>query len=254
MNVVVCENVNEMGRRAAEDAAARLRTTIAERGAANLLVATGTSQFEVLAALVAAEGIDWSNVTGFHLDEYLGLPASHPASFRRYLKERLVDRVPLAAFHYIDGEADPQTECRRVGELIRRHPIDVACVGIGENGHLAFNDPPADFATDEPYIVVNLDDACRRQQFGEGWFPTFDAVPSRAISMSIRQIMKSRKIICSVPDKRKAVAVRDALKGPITPQVPASILQTHPAATIYLDPPAVELLQRGYGTRSVPTT
>ncbi len=207
-----------------------------------MVVATGASQFEVLAALVAAEGIDWPSVTGFHLDEYLGLPMSHPASFRRYLKERLVDHVPLAAFHYIDGEADAAAECRRVGDLIRRHPIDVALVGIGENGHLAFNDPPADFKIDEPYIIVDLDDACRRQQFGEGWFPTFDAVPTRAISMSIRQIMRSRAIICSVPDRRKAEAVRAALEGPVTPQVPASILQQHPNAMIYLDPPAAELL------------
>jgi glucosamine-6-phosphate deaminase len=244
MNIVVCDNVKDMGRRAAADAAARLRKTIAERGAANLLVATGASQFEVLAALVAAEGVDWPKITGFHLDEYLGLPATHPASFRRYLKERLVDRVPMGAFHYIDGEADPAAECRRVGELIRRHPIDVALVGIGENGHLAFNDPPADFETEEPYIVVKLDDACRRQQFGEGWFPTFDAVPERAISMSIRQIMKSRAILCSVPDRRKATAVRAALEGPVVPDVPASILQQHSDATIYLDPPAAELLQR----------
>jgi glucosamine-6-phosphate deaminase len=213
MNIVVCDNVKVMGRRAAADAAERLRRSIAERGAANLLVATGASQFEVLAALVAAEGVDWPKITGFHLDEYLGLPATHPASFRRYLKERLVDRVPLGAFHYIDGEADPVAECRRVGELVPHHPIDVALVGIGENGHLAFNDPPADFETEEPYIVVKLDDACRRQQFGEGWFPTFDAVPDRAISMSIRQIMKSRAILCSVPDRRKATAVR-ALEGP----------------------------------------
>jgi glucosamine-6-phosphate deaminase len=233
-----------MGRRAAADAAARLKSAIAERGAANLVIATGASQFEVLAALVAADGIDWPRVTGFHLDEYLELPMSHPASFRRYLKDRLVDCVSLAAFHYIDGDADSAAECHRVGELIRRHPIDVALVGIGENGHLAFNDPPADFNTDEPYIVVDLDDACRRQQFGEGWFPTFDAVPSRAISMSIRQIMRSRAIVCSVPDRRKAEAVRAALEGPVTPQVPASILQQHPNATIYLDPPAAELLEQ----------
>lgn len=242
MKIEICQSVKEMGRRAAGDAAARLRGAIADRGAANMVVATGASQFEVLAALVAAEGIDWPSVTGFHLDEYLGLPMSHPASFRRYLKERLVDHVPLAAFHYIDGEADAAAECRRVGDLIRRHPIDVALVGIGENGHLAFNDPPADFKIDEPYIIVDLDDACRRQQFGEGWFPTFDAVPTRAISMSIRQIMRSRAIICSVPDRRKAEAVRAALEGPVTPQVPASILQQHPNAMIYLDPPAAELL------------
>ena len=244
MKIEICESVKEMGRRAAADVAGRLRRAIADRGAANLVVATGASQFEVLAALVAAEGVDWPRVTGFHLDEYLGLPMSHPASFRRYLNERLVDHVPLAAFHYIDGEADAAAECRRVGDLIRRHPIDVALVGIGENGHLAFNDPPADFQTDEPYIIVNLDDACRRQQFGEGWFPTFDAVPTRAISMSIRQIMRSRAIVCSVPDRRKAQAVRAALEGPVTPQVPASILQQHRDATIYLDPPAAELLQQ----------
>jgi glucosamine-6-phosphate deaminase len=250
MNVLICESVKEMGRRAAGDAVARLRAAIAERGAANLVVATGASQFEVLAALVASEGIDWSRVTGFHLDEYLGLPMSHPASFRRYLKERLVDHVPLGAFHYIDGEADPVSECRHVGELIRRHPIDVAMLGIGENGHLAFNDPPADFETDEPYIVVALDDACRRQQFGEGWFPTFDAVPTQAISMSIRQIMRSRSIICSVPDQRKAEAVRAALEGPVTPQVPASILQQHADATIYLDPPAASLMTNVEGRMS----
>lgn len=244
MKIEICENVQAMGRRAADDAAARLRVVIADRGVANLVVATGASQFEVLAALVAADGIDWPRVTGFHLDEYLGLPMSHPASFRRYLRERLVNQVPLAAFHYIDGEADAAAECRRVGDLLCSHPIDVALVGIGENGHLAFNDPPADFQTDEPYIVVNLDDACRRQQFGEGWFPTFDAVPTRAISMSIRQIMRSRAIVCSVPDRRKAEAVRAALEGPVTPQVPASILQQHPNATIYLDPPAAELLHK----------
>ncbi|HEV2973210.1 MAG TPA: glucosamine-6-phosphate deaminase [Pirellulales bacterium] len=243
MNVVVCESVKELGRRAAVDAAARLSAAIAERGAANMIAATGASQFEVLAALVTAERLDWPKVTGFHLDEYLGLPASHAASFRRYLKERLVDRAPFRAFHYIDGEADAVEECRRVGELIGRNPIDVALVGIGENGHLAFNDPPADFDTEEPYLVVNLDDACRRQQFGEGWFPTFDAVPSRAISMSIRQIMKSQAIVCSVPDRRKAEAVCAALEGPVTPLVPASILQRHPCAKIYLDPPAAELLR-----------
>ena len=173
--------------------------------------------------------IAWNRVTGFHLDEYVGLPIAHPASFRGYLWQRFVSRLPLplAAFHFLDGEGDPQAECRRVGEIIRRHPIDVAFVGIGENGHLAFNDPPADFETEEPYLVVELDDACRRQQLGEGWFPTFDDVPQQAISMSVRQIMKSRAIICTVPDERKAEAVRNAVEGEVTPQVPASILQRH---------------------------
>jgi glucosamine-6-phosphate deaminase len=242
MNIKICDNVQDMGRQAAADAAERIRAAIRERGAANIVVATGASQFEVLAALVADKEIDWPKVTGFHLDEYLGLPMSHPASFRRYLKERFVQNVPLRAFHYVDGEADPQAECRRLGKLIAEHPIDVALVGIGENCHLAFNDPPADFDTDEPFIVVELDDACRQQQFGEGWFPTFDAVPTRAISMSIRQIMKSAAIVCSVPDRRKAAAVRAAIEGEVKPQAPASILQRHSCATIYLDPPAVELL------------
>ncbi len=242
MNIVICQDAKEMGERAAADAAARICRAIQERGRAGIIFATGASQFETLAALAAAPGIDWSKVVGFHLDEYLGVPMSHPASFRRYLKERFVDRVALRDFHYIDGQSDPHAECRRVGNLIRHSPIDVALVGIGENGHLAFNDPPADFQTEEPYLVVELDEACRRQQLGEGWFPTLDAVPRQAISMSIRQIMKSQAIVCSVPDLRKAQAVHDAVQGPVTPQAPASILQQHDATTIYLDPPAASLL------------
>jgi glucosamine-6-phosphate deaminase len=244
MEVRLCRDVKTLGRCAAADAASHISRAIEHRGHARVIVATGTSQFEGLAALVAAEGIDWSKVVGFHLDEYLGLPTTHPASFRRYLEERLVDRVGLRAFHYIDGEAEPEEECRRVGELVAAGPIDVALIGIGENGHLAFNDPPADFETERPYLVVDLDEACRRQQLGEGWFPTLDDVPRRAISMSIRQIMKSEAIVCSVPDRRKAEAVRAAVEGPVTPQVPASILQRHPRATIYVDPPAAELLSR----------
>ena len=244
MEVRLCRDVKTLGRCAAADAASHISRAIEHRGHARVIVATGTSQFEGLAALVAAEGIDWSKVVGFHLDEYLGLPTTHPASFRRYLEERLVDRVGLRAFHYIDGEAEPEEECRRVGELVAAGPIDVALIGIGENGHLAFNDPPADFETERPYLVVDLDEACRRQQLGEGWFPTLHDVPRRAISMSIRQIMKSEAIVCSVPDRRKAEAVRAAVEGPVTPQVPASILQRHPRATIYVDPPAAELLSR----------
>ena len=244
MNTILCNDVRDLGRRAAADAADRIRRAIRDRGRANIVVATGASQFEVLAALVAAAEIDWGRVCGFHLDEYVDLPLSHPASFRRYLKERLVDRVPLGEFHFVNGEVDPEAECRRLGDLIRQCPIDVALVGIGENGHLAFNDPPADFQTEESYLVVQLDEACRRQQLGEGWFPNFDAVPQHAISMSIRQIMKSRAIICSVPDRRKAAAVRAALEGPVTPEVPASILQRHADATIYLDPPAASLLEQ----------
>ncbi|MCE5267204.1 MAG: glucosamine-6-phosphate deaminase [Planctomycetaceae bacterium] len=242
MNIVICQDAKELGRRAAEDAATRIRDAIKERGQARIVVATGASQFEVLASLVSAPAIDWAKVVGFHLDEYLGLPMSHPASFRGYLKKRLVDRVPIGAFHYINGEGDGEAECGRVGALIVAEPIDVALVGIGENGHLAFNDPPADFHTDRPYLVVDLDEACRRQQLGEGWFPTLDDVPRRAISMSIRQIMKSRAIVCSVPDERKAEAVRATVEGGVSSLTPASILQQHPDATLYLDPPAASML------------
>jgi glucosamine-6-phosphate deaminase len=198
----------------------------------------------VLKALSAASDADWSKVTGFHLDEYIGLPASHPASFRRYLKERFVDRVPLAQFHYVNGDApDSQAECQRLGALIAPQTIDVAFIGIGENGHLAFNDPPADFDTEAPYLVVELDEGCRRQQLGEGWFATLEAVPRQAISMSIRQIMRSRAIVCSVPDQRKAKAISSAMEGPITPACPASILQKHRNTSIFLDPPAASLLR-----------
>ncbi len=238
MDVIVSDTKEACGEAAAAHAARAIRAAIEQRGAAAIILATGASQFEMLAALVRAEGIDWPRVTCFHLDEYIGLPALHPASFRRYLKERFVDRLPAppAAFHYVNGEADdPQAECRRLGNLIRAHTIDAAMVGIGENGHLAFNDPPADFDATEPYLVVDLDEACRRQQLGEGWFETLDEVPRRAISMSVRQIMASRAIVCTVPDTRKAEAVRKTVEGPLTPQVPASILQEHPAAALYVD-------------------
>ncbi len=181
-------------------------------------------------------------VTAFHLDEYIGLPESHPASFRKYLRERFASLVPLKKFNYVNGETDPGKECRRLGELIIQCPIDIAFVGIGENGHLAFNDPPADFETEEPYLVVNLDEACRRQQLGEGWFASIEDVPLQAISMSIRQIMKSKAIICSVPDLRKAEAVRKTLKEPVSPLIPASILRNHEKAWLYLDIDSASLL------------
>jgi glucosamine-6-phosphate deaminase len=208
-----------------------------------LIVATGASQFTVLANLAKEPDLDWKRVTGFHLDEYIGMSAEHPASFRRYLKERFVERVPIGRFHFIDGESPSmEGECQRVSALITAQTIDVALVGIGENGHLAFNDPPADFVTEQPYIIVELDDACRRQQHGEGWFSSLHDVPHQAVSMSVRQILKSKTIVCSVPDERKARAVALALEGPVTPSVPASILQQHSNTTIYLDPPAASKL------------
>jgi len=241
---IIAATKQEMGERAAGHGARLVREAIAGSGAASIIVATGASQFEMLAALAAQEDLRWDKVTAFHLDEYAGMEITHPASFRRYLWERFASRLPLPlkAFHYVNAETDPEDECRRLGEILRRHPIDVAFIGIGENGHVAFNDPPADFETDEPYLVVDLDEACRKQQLGEGWFPSLDAVPAQAISMSVKQIMKSRSIVCTVPDERKAVAVRNAVQGPVTPMVPASILQQHPETTLFLDRAAASLL------------
>lgn len=245
MEILIFDDKATMGEAAAKQVAAWLRAAVAERHEANLVLATGASQFEMLESLVQQD-VDWSRVTGFHLDEYIGLPASHPASFCRYLKTRFVEKVPeLQAFHFVSGEAsDPVAECRRLGALLGDRIIDVACIGIGENGHLAFNDPPADFETQDAFLVVNLDEDCRRQQLGEGWFPTLEDVPKQAISMSIRQIMKSQAIVCTVPDARKAAAVRAAVEGPVTNHVPASILQTHPRCRLYLDEASAELLGR----------
>ena len=244
MEVVVSSSAEELGKASARKGADAIRTAISERGEASIIVATGVSQFATLAALLTEPDIDWTKVTGFHLDEYIGLPVSHPASFRGYLKKRLVDLIPLAEFHYIDGEGDAQAECDRLGDIILQHDIAVAFIGVGENGHLAFNDPPADFETERPYLIVDLDDDCRRQQSGEGWFATFDDVPRQAISMSVQQILKSRMIICSALEDRKAVAVQAALEGPITPDLPASILQRHPSTTMFLDEAAAARLER----------
>jgi len=244
MNRLVFESKEEMGAAAASAAAETIRATITDRGQANIILATGSSQFEMLEHLTANQDIDWSTVVMFHLDEYVGLGPDHPASFRKYLKERFADQVgPLKAVHFVNGDADnPGAECKRLGNLIRACPIDVACVGIGENGHLAFNDPPADFETNEPYLVVDLDERCRKQQLGEGWFETLEDVPGQAISMSIRQILKSRRLIVTVPDERKAEAVKNALDGPVTPECPASVLQEHKECSIFLDGPAASQL------------
>ena len=242
MEIRVFDTKLELGEAAARDAAKIISEAIDERGAAYVIAATGASQFEFLDSL-AREELDWAKVVFFHLDEYVGLPESHPASFRHYLKERLVRRIHPQTFHFLNGEArDVYAECRRVGELIARQAIDVAFVGIGENGHLAFNDPPADFDTEEPYLVVNLDDACRQQQVGEGWFKSIAEVPTQAISMSIKQILKSRNILCIVPDQRKAEAVRASVKLEVSPMHPASVLQHHGKVTMYLDRHSSSLL------------
>jgi len=241
METIISETKQEMGKKAAQQGAAFIRKAISQKGEANIIVATGASQFEMLGELVK-EDVDWTKVTAFHLDEYIGLSDSHPASFRKYLKERFVNLVRLKAFHYVNGEFSPEKECARLEHIIGHHPIDVAFVGIGENGHLAFNDPPADFDTENAYLVVNLDDDCRRQQLGEGWFPTFDDVPQQAISMSIKQIMKSEVIICTVPDARKAKAVYQTLNSEISPACPASIMRQHQNTMLFLDQAAAALL------------
>ena len=243
MNTQVFDSKEEMGTAAAQAGVERLGEVIDARGEASIIVATGASQFEMLSSLCRS-GLHWPSITGFHLDEYIGISITHDASFRKYLWKRFVSQLPLPlnAFHFLDGEGDAQLECNRVGQLIGETKIDVAFVGIGENGHLAFNDPPADFETEEPYIVADLDEACRKQQLGEGWFPDFNSVPGKAISMSVQQIMRSAMIVCTVPDQRKAEAVKNAVSGPVSPDVPASILQRHPNCHLFLDREAASLL------------
>ncbi len=249
MRTILTANPGEMGSWVAKHAASDLRQAISDRGSANIVVATGASQFEVLKHLVAAPDIDWSKVTGFHLDEYVGISRDHGASFCGYLKERFVDHVDLAQFHYLRGDADPQAVIREIGDLVTTSQIDLALVGIGENGHLAFNDPPADFETEEPYLVVELDEPCRMQQVGEGWFESLEVVPTHAISMSVQQILKAAKIYCSVPDERKAAAVRATLEDEITPAIPASILRKHADTTLVIDKAAASKLDEALKSR-----
>ena len=232
-----------LGRAAAEQAAAAIRRAIAERGNARIVAATAASQLEFLDALTKAPGIDWSRVEAFHLDEYIGLPVTHPGSFRKMLLEQLLQKTGIANYYLLDGDAaDPLEVVRRVGKDLASRPVDIAFLGIGENGHIAFNDPPADFQTEESYIIVNLDEACRQQQVGEAWFADISQVPKQAISMSARQILKAKEILAVVPDSRKAHAVKVCLEDPISPMAPASILRTHPNATVYLDQNSASLL------------
>ncbi len=243
MKLHVHDTSDAMAKAAAETAARILRDAIAKKGQAAFIAATGVSQFGFLKYLVAAPDIAWERTTLFHLDEYIGFPADHPASFRRYLRERLTSKVPIGTVHFIEGDASNlQAEMDRLNRLLPSTPIDVAFVGIGENGHLAFNDPPADFEVETPLIIVNLDEISRRQQFGEGWFKSLQDVPTRAISMSVKQIMKSGHIICTVPERRKAQAVKACLEGEISPMFPASILRRHPHCFLFLDREAASLL------------
>lgn len=245
MHIHIFDNPELLGESAGSQAGARIQYEIERQGYANIILATGASQFEMLKHLVAHPDVEWSKVTMFHLDEYIGMDDTHPASFRKYLRERFVEQLPegLKAAYFIHGDApDPHTECRRLNHLIGEHPIDVAMIGIGENGHLAFNDPPADFEVEDPYIVVTLDEACRRQQMGEGWFASLEEVPATAISMSVRHILKSKHLVVSVPDERKAQAVQCATQGTVDPMCPASILQRHPSCSLFLDEASASML------------
>jgi glucosamine-6-phosphate deaminase len=230
------------GKAAATQAAETIQRAIRNSGKARMVAASAASQFEFLDALTSTQGVDWNRVELFHLDEYIGLPMTHPASFCRFLQEHLIGKTGITNTHLLNGEENPAEVIARASKAISEAPIDVAFVGIGENGHLAFNDPPADFETEEAYIIVNLDEACRRQQVGEGWFKDLDAVPRQAISMSVRQVLKAKEIIAVVPDTRKAEAIKACFGGKINPMAPSSILCTHPNATIYLDMDSAALL------------
>ena len=249
MKIKILTDKESLGRAAADDAARSLRRVIRDEGNARIIAATGVSQFEFLDALTSEPEIDWGRVEVFHLDEYVGLPITHPASFRKYLFERLIHKTGITRYHLLDGDGDPERSIRQIGGKLQSKPVDIAFAGIGENGHLAFNDPPADFKTEEPYLIVDLDDACRQQQVNEGWFAKLTDVPKRAISMSVREVLRAKEIIVVVPDTRKAHAVKCCLEGDVSPMVPASILRNHPNATIYLDTDSAALLSPG-----VPTT
>jgi glucosamine-6-phosphate deaminase len=231
-----------MSRAAALDAAETLRACIHTKGTARIIAATGASQFDFLQALTHEPDMDWSRVEMFHLDEYVGLSIDHPASFRRYLLDRLINKVSVGRYYLLNGEENPTQVAAAVGRVLAERTVDLAFVGIGENGHLAFNDPPADLDTEQPYLIATLDAACRRQQVGEGWFRSIEEVPAQAITMSVRQILKSAEIIAVVPDARKAEAVKACVEGPISPMAPASVLQTHPKTTLFLDSDSASML------------
>jgi glucosamine-6-phosphate deaminase len=242
MILKVFPDKSSLGKAAADHALAAMKSAIRERARARIIAASAASQFEFLAALTEARDFPWKDVELFHLDEYIGLPMTHPASFCKFMHEHLIDKTGITNYHLLNGADDPAKVVREAGRALTSAPIDVAFVGIGENGHIAFNDPPADFQTEEPFLVVNLDEACRRQQVGEGWYKDISEVPKQAISMSVRQILKANEILAVVPDSRKAQAVKACFDGEISPLTPASILRTHPRATVYLDTNSAALL------------
>jgi glucosamine-6-phosphate deaminase len=246
MLLKVFPDKRSLSQAAAEQAATAIRNAISRQGRARIVAATAASQIDFLVALTKAPSIDWSKVEVFHLDEYIGLPVTHPGSFRKMLLEQLVQKTGISKYHLLDGDApDPAAVARRVSKELASSPVDIEFLGIGENGHVAFNDPPANFEMEDPYIIVELDEACRRQQVGEAWFANISQVPRRALSMSVRQVLKAKEILAVVPDERKAQAIRACFAGEISPMAPASILRTHQNATIYLDKNSASLLPAG---------
>lgn len=242
MKIQVDSTAEQMGNRAAQETARRIRAAVQANGVCRILLSTGASQFEMLDALTKMEDIPWNQVVMFHLDEYVGMPMTHPASFRKYLKERFIDKVHPGAYFFVNGEGDIQKNIEALTQEIRKAPIDVALVGIGENGHIAFNDPPADFETHEAYIVVNLDERCKKQQLGEGWFATMADVPNQAISMTVYQIMQSKAILSVVPGLRKAQAIQNTLEAPqVTNRIPATKLREHSDWELFLDSDSASL-------------
>jgi len=242
VKIRVFEEKKSLGHAAAEQAALAMSRAIRKSGWARIVVATGASQFEFLEALISIPNLDWSQVEMFQLDEYLDLPATHRASCRKYLLERLINKTSIIKYHLLDPGRDPESAVKHFGKELNEHDVDVAFVGIGENGHLAFNDPPADFQTEEPYLIVDLNEACRQQQVNEGWFKEISEVPRRAISMSVHQILRAKEIIAVVPEARKAQATKLCFEGPITPVAPASALRNHPNTTVFLDKDSAALL------------
>ena len=242
MKTIYSQTPEELGKKAAQHAAKLLRQYIAQNGGARLLLSTGASQLTTINALLE-EPVEWEKVEMFHLDEYINLSQDHPASFIKYLKERFVAKVPLGKVHYVDTSGDVNEMIARLTREIRKKPVDVGLIGIGENAHIAFNDPPADFDSEEAFIVVTLAESCRKQQLGEGWFPTIDDVPTKAVTMTVRQILKCKHILSAVPFKVKAQAIYDTMTAPdITPMVPATILREHEDWTVYLDKDSSSML------------
>ena len=241
ISISVSSTPEELGKRAAAKIAELLCDAIGKKGHARMILSTGQSQFGTLAALVK-EDVDWSKVEMFHLDEYVALPESHGASFRKYLKERFVSKVNLKAAYFVNGEGDVERNIEELTKELRKDEVDVGVIGIGENGHIAFNDPPADFDTDKAYKVVNLDERCRMQQVGEGWFKTFDDVPKQAITMCPKQIMACRHIVTAVPHRVKAEAIYNTITKPVTPDVPATLMKTHPDWNLFIDSDSASLL------------